>query len=95
MGVKGRLWLLLYNWYQDIVANVVLIYDKMSRDIPIKQSVKQGSILGPWLYMLYIHDIAVHLLDPKVGARIGSLSFGSLLQADDIALAYLTVNGLQ
>ncbi len=64
MGVKGRLWLLLYNWYQDMLANVVL-NGKMSRDIEIKQSVRQGSILGPRLYMLYRHDLAVHLLDSK------------------------------
>ncbi len=61
IGVKVRLWLLLYNlcnWYEDMVANIVL-HGKMSRDIQIKQSVRQGSILGPWLYMLCIHDLAV------------------------------------
>ncbi len=43
-------------WCQDMVANVVL-NGKISRDIQIKQSVRQGSILGSWLYMLYIHDL--------------------------------------
>ncbi len=73
---------------------MVVLNGTMSRDIQIKLSVRQGSTLGPWLCMLYIYDLAVRVLDSKVGARISSLCCGSYLQADDSALASLTVNGL-
>ncbi len=69
MLVLGKEGLLFYNWFQDVVANA--LSGKMYRDIKIKQSVGQGSFLGPRLYMLYIHDLPVHLLDSKVDPRIG------------------------
>ena len=94
LGVKGKMWRLLYNSYQFMVSNVVQD-GKLSEDIKIEQSVRQGSILGPWLYMLYIHDLAVSLLQCESVARVGQVQCGAVVQADDIALAALTVDGLQ
>ena len=54
LGVVGKAWRLLFSSYQGMVSNVVL-NGKLSADIPIKKSVRQGSIFGPWLYMLFIH----------------------------------------
>ncbi len=69
-------------------GNVVL-KGKLTWEIQITQSLSQGSFLGPWLYMLYIHDLAVHVLGSKIGARFGRLCCGSVLQTDDIALVLL------
>jgi hypothetical protein len=94
MGIRGKTLRLLNNSYQDLVSNVVLD-GKRSVDIKVQQSVRQGSILGPWFYMLYVHDLAVSLLQSDFGAKIGQTLCGAVLQADDIALSALTVSGLQ
>ncbi len=77
-----------------MVSNVVL-EGKASGDIPLRQFVRQGSVLGPWFYMLYIHDLAVKLLKAEASACIGCVPCGAVLQTDDVAFASLTANGLQ
>jgi hypothetical protein len=94
LGVTGKTWRLLYNSYHNMVSNVAQD-GKLSTDIKIEQSVRQGSILGPWLYMLYIHDLAETLINSNCVARVGQVPCGAVLQADDIALAALTVSGLK
>ena len=61
----------------------------------IKQSVCQGSILGPWLYMVFIHDLAVSLQSSPYGCKVGQVPCGGILQADDIALMALPPTGFQ
>lgn len=39
----------------------------MSVDIPINEGVKQGSVLAPMLFKLFISDLASHL--PKIDAH--------------------------
>jgi hypothetical protein len=46
LGVTGKTWKLLFNSYQGMISNVV-ISGKLSAGIHVKQSVRQGSILGP------------------------------------------------
>jgi hypothetical protein len=75
-------------------SNVVLT-GMMSNDIQIKRSVRQGSVLGPWLYMVYIHDLAVALQSSDFGCKLGQVSCGEVLRADDISVMALTPYALQ
>jgi hypothetical protein len=94
MGVKGKLWRMLLQSYQNMTSNVVL-YGMISGDIHIKRSVRQGSVLGPWLYMMYIHELAQALQTSALGCKVGNVSIGGVLQADDIAIMALTPSALQ
>jgi hypothetical protein len=94
MGIKGKLWQLLYEAYQGMESHVVL-NGLVSDVIPVRQSVRQGSILGPWLYMFYVHDLAVALQASNCGCRVGQVPCGGILQADDIVIMALTPNALQ
>jgi hypothetical protein len=93
-GIKGKLWRVLYVSYQNMSSNVVL-NGMLSNYILVQRSVRQGSILGPWYYMLFIHDLAMSLQNSSHGAKIGNVSCGAVLQADDIALVALTAQSLQ
>ncbi len=66
LGIVGKTKRLSRNYYNSVVSNVVL-KGMTSGDISIKQFVKQGSILGPWLYLLYVHELAMQLLNHSVG----------------------------
>ena len=74
-----------------MISNVV-INGKMSSDIHVNRSVRQGSIVGSWYYMLFIHELATSLLKSKSGAHSGQVSSCAVLQADAKTLVALTVH---
>jgi hypothetical protein len=94
LGVKGKLWRLLFDAYQGLISAVVL-NGFVSNKIHINQSVRQGSVLGPWLYMVYVHDLALSLQTSPHGCNIGQVPCGGILQADDIVITALTPKALQ
>jgi len=57
--------------------------------------VRQGGILSPYLFAIYIDDITVQLRNSGYGIRIGNIFAGCLLYADDIALLSCSCCGLQ
>jgi hypothetical protein len=94
MGIRGKLWRLLFESYRGMQSQVVF-NGMVSEVINIRQSVRQGSVLGPWLYMMYIHDLAVTLQSSQYGCKVGQVSCGGVLQADDIVIMALTPLALQ
>jgi hypothetical protein len=94
MGIKGKLWRLLVQNYHNMSSKVVF-NGMTSSDIQIKRSVRQGSVLGPWLYMVFIHNLSVTLHSSPFGCKLGQVSCGGILQADDIAIMALTPFALQ
>jgi hypothetical protein len=94
LGIKGKLWKLIYQFYQDR-KNCVLWKGIKSDWIDVKQSVRQGSVLGPWYFIVYLNELLEMLLQSGNGARIGDIYCGAPTQADDMALMSLSPSGLQ
>ena len=68
----------------------------LSRKFISKCGVKQGDVLSPILFNLYINDLISNLNESQVDpVTIGSVSISSLLYADDIILLSSTQQGLQ
>ena len=67
----------------------------MSSWIQIQQSVRQGGVLSPWLYMVYINELPELLQKSGQGCSISSVFSGAPIQADDVCLLSPTVLGLQ
>ena len=59
-----------------------------------KLTVKQGDVLPPCLFSLYINDLAFAIKNANLGIHLNALPVGTLLYADDIVLAELE-NDLQ
>ena len=59
--------------------------------------VRQGGVLSPFLFAIYIDDIIVQMRNPGLGIRIGSrpIFAGCLLYADDIVVISYSYYGLQ
>ena len=60
----------------------------------LKNGVKQGGVLSPTLFNLYIDRLLVTLKNSGLGCHINGTYMGALSYADDITLSCSSVHGL-
>lgn len=94
MGMKGKSWRILREWYGKMVSSVVL-GERTSPTFPVYQGVRQGGVLSPWLFLCYNNDLPEVLRSTGHGLTVEDIKLSSLLIADDITLLSLRVSGLQ
>jgi hypothetical protein len=94
LGVKGKWWRLLVKAYSTMTS-AVSHAGLVSEYFPVLQSVRQGGVLSPWLYLIYINEMLVSLRESGHGAGIGDIYCGTAAQADDVALLALSPKSLQ
>ena len=66
-----------------------------SHEFNVVNGVKQGGVLSPMLFTMYIDDLLTDLQKSKVGCHIGSEYMGSFGCADDIVLLSPSIPGLK
>ena len=74
---------LIVNWYINCTA-VVKWDNFISQSFHIQAGVRQGGVLSPCLFAIYINDIVVRLCDSRLGCFIADCFIGCILYADDI-----------
>ena len=87
-------WLFLYQWYQSMSA-IVKWNGCLSEPFKVLRGTKQGSILSPVLFNIFIDELLVSLSESNFGVRIGNNTFNSFAYADDISLISLNATDLQ
>ncbi|KAK2718314.1 hypothetical protein QYM36_005577 [Artemia franciscana] len=65
-----------------------------SESFPVLNGVRQGGVLLPLLYNLYVGDLNLCLVQTGVGCFIGGVCFNSLSYADDLVILAPTVAAL-
>ena len=76
VGITGQALNFIRQWYDHSTCSV-LWNGKPSRTISISQGVKQGGVLSPVLYSLYVNDLLVELENSGLGARLGNIYTGA------------------
>ena len=67
----------------------------LSKTFPITNGVKQGAVLSPRLYCIYIDELFSELRRNKTGCWIGNTFCGIAGYADDLLLMAPSIDGLQ
>ena len=93
-GIPARIWHTLNNWYTSTSSSVLQGGDH-SRSFPVLQGVRQGAILSPLLYSIFMDDLLNILERSGYGARIGQVFCGAPMYADDLALVASSPEELQ
>jgi len=85
---------LLLNMYTRQVTRVSW-NGVFSRPFTVSNGVKQGGVLSPILFCIYIDSLLKSLAVSGVDCFIGRLFVGALVYADDIVLLSPTANGIR
>merc|ERR1711994_458538 len=85
MGIKGKFWRILKHFYRK--TNVTIrINGKFSEEFQTEKGVKQGGVLSPIFFSLYINGMIKEIKKLKIGIKIKNAVIAILLYADDIVL---------
>jgi hypothetical protein len=85
---------IMISWYCRCSACVR--WDNVfSRTFAIVAGVRQGGVLSPVLFAIYVNDIIVNLEKERLGCYIGDIFLGCIMYADDLVLLSASVVMLQ
>ena len=93
-GLPAGIVRFLYNMYISQKARIR--WDgEYSESFNVSNGVRQGAVLSPIFYTLYIDGLLRTLASARVGCHIGHTYVGSLAYADDLTLVSPSVRGLK
>ena len=84
----------LHNWYTKCYASVRW-GNCVSNFLPLISGVRQGGILSPLLFNLYVDIVLTKLESSKLGCFYNCSCYNSLMYADDLILISISVVELQ
>jgi len=87
-GIKGKMWRVLRSVYEAVESSVI-VNDQRTRFFKVDVGLRQGCLMSPILFALYVNGLAEEIKNANVGARIivsKSDRCGILMFADDIVL---------
>ena len=82
------------SWYAKCSATVRWV-NAYSYVFPVLAGVRQGGVLSPTLFAIYMDDLINRLEWSELGCNINGIYLGCLLYADDIILLSQSVTAVQ
>ena len=93
-GVTGKMWRVIRNLYKE-VKSCVKVGSGRTEWFGLDVGVRQGCVLSPILYSLFINGLAVEIKSKVRGVAVDGWPVSLLLYADDIVLIANTPEKLQ
>src|SRR5277367_154565 len=85
---------ILIDWYGKMKSKVKW-GNSYSNWFEIKQGVRQGGILSPLLFSIYVDDVFEMLSKSKKGCFIGLTAYNVIMYTDDLMLLSISIADLQ
>merc|ERR1711994_1087705 len=85
MGIKGKFWRVIKYFYRKTCLKI-RINGKFSEEFQSEKGVKQGGVLSPILFSLFINELIMEIKKAEMGIKLKDTLIAILLYADDIVL---------
>jgi hypothetical protein len=82
-----RDWLILKKYYDSSMAEIIC-NGEVSDAFRVVTGVKQGGVLSPFLFNIYIYELIDSIIKLKIGAKIGAINTNIISYCDDIYLLF-------
>lgn len=93
-GLPGYVIRILFVWYRT-QSFCVRWGNVTSTCFSVNNGVRQGSIISPFLFNIYMDDLSVRLKASKIGCSIGGINANHLMYADDLVLLCPSIRSLR
>jgi len=87
-------WRFLYTWYKSMSA-IVRVNGSDSSPFKIQKGTRQGSIISPYLFNIFINDLLIELEQSPCGLNVMNNIYNCAAYADDITLLATTIPDMQ
>lgn len=92
-GVPGYLLRILVFWYEN--QTMCVRWGKMlSKPFKVSNGVRQGGVLSPLFFNVYMDELSKNLNKLKIGCTVGDLIINHIMFADDLVLVSPSTRGL-
>ena len=93
-GIRGKMWRVVKGMY-GVVQSAVLVGDEQTEWFDLSTGVRQGCVMSPILFSLFINGLAREINEKGKGVDIGGRRVRLLMYADDIVLLAESARDLQ
>jgi len=93
-GFPGRIIKVLLDWYGKTFSTVKW-YGCFSQAVCVRSGIRQGGVLSPLLFNIYINSLLCALRSSDLGCHLGDVYVGCIAYADDILLLSASLVNLQ
>lgn len=92
--IRGNFYRIMESMYRNVYFSVK-VPDGLTDSFDSSIGVKQGCVLSPTIFSLYVNDLVKHFNSDDDQVDLNGKSISCLLYADDLVLISQTANGLQ
>eukprot|EP00732_Lithocolla_globosa_P000545 Lithocolla_globosa_v1_NODE_181_length_5436_cov_36.573128.p1 type:complete len:505 gc:universal NODE_181_length_5436_cov_36.573128:3740-5254(+) len=86
LGITGKTWTVFHDWYRKVEGAVKVSKNSYTDFFRVSSGVRQGGVLSPLFFVIFIDDLLRELNDSPFGYEIAGKRIAALAFADDLVI---------